>query len=212
MEPEFSNGTQFPSNSVPDSILTIPVLPAELITEILLRLPVKPLLKFRSVSKSWLALISSTKFIKTHLNLFVNNKNKEDTHHVLFLDVGEEKCNYKECPLKSLFHDSVTEALEMDFPIENDIHGLYAMGSCNGLVYLARYCVGYYLLWIPTTRKYKDLPLFRPRSEKHKCAAYGFGYDELHDDYKIVLISYNHIIRSSDDVVVKVYSLKRLLD
>ncbi|KAH0707236.1 hypothetical protein KY289_012312 [Solanum tuberosum] len=47
MEPEFSNGTQFPSNSVPDSILTIPVVPAELITEILLRLPVKPLLKFR---------------------------------------------------------------------------------------------------------------------------------------------------------------------
>ncbi|KAG5593423.1 hypothetical protein H5410_043937 [Solanum commersonii] len=181
MEPEFSNGTQFPSNSVPDSILTIPVVPAELITEILLRLPVKPLLKFRT--------------------------RKRPTMY-FFLDVGEEKCNYKECPLKSLFHDSVTEALEIDFPIENDIHGLYAMGSCNGLIYLARYCVGYSLLWIPTTRKYKDLPLFRPRSEKHKCAAYGFGYDALHDDYKIVLISYNDIIRSSDDVVVKVYSLK----
>ncbi|XP_015160738.1 uncharacterized protein [Solanum tuberosum] len=48
--PKWSRPTkqaQFSSTSKKDSFLTIPVLPEELITEILLRLPVEPLLKFR---------------------------------------------------------------------------------------------------------------------------------------------------------------------
>ncbi|XP_015160739.1 uncharacterized protein [Solanum tuberosum] len=47
--PKWSRPTkqaQFSSTSKKDSFLTIPVLPEELITEILLRLPVEPLLKF----------------------------------------------------------------------------------------------------------------------------------------------------------------------
>ncbi|KAK6778174.1 hypothetical protein RDI58_024892 [Solanum bulbocastanum] len=116
MECEASN---VPSNSN----MTIPILPAELIGEILWRLPVKSLLKFRSISKYWLSLTSDPEFIKNHLNLSANN-NKEDSHHILILNVAVEKWNYKECPIKSLFYDSVTEAVELDFPIENGIHGL----------------------------------------------------------------------------------------
>ncbi|KAM3321525.1 hypothetical protein P3S67_002676 [Capsicum chacoense] len=41
-----SDVTQFPADS-------LCILPPEIITEILFRLPVKSLLKFRSVSKSW---------------------------------------------------------------------------------------------------------------------------------------------------------------
>ncbi|XP_055804041.1 F-box protein CPR1-like [Solanum dulcamara] len=194
------------ASNVPSNLnMTIPIPSVELVSEILSRLPVKFLLKFRSVSKSWLSLISSSEFIKNHLNLSANNK--EDTHHVLILDVGGGKWNYKGFPLKSLFYDSVTEPLELDFPIEKNNHWHYVKGSCNGLVYLSDYCLEYSLLWNPTTRKHKDLPPFRPRAKKTE-PAFGFGYDELHDDYKVVIISYNYTIRTSDDIEVKVYSLK----
>ncbi|PQQ03385.1 F-box/kelch-repeat protein [Prunus yedoensis var. nudiflora] len=50
-------------------------LPCEIVEEILLQLPVKSLLRFRSVCKPWLALISDPKFIKSHLH---NHSTKQD--------------------------------------------------------------------------------------------------------------------------------------
>ncbi|XP_059450216.1 putative F-box protein At3g10240 [Corylus avellana] len=43
-------------------------LPLELVSEILVRLPVKPLVRFRCVCKDWFSLISSNDFINTHIN------------------------------------------------------------------------------------------------------------------------------------------------
>uniref|UniRef100_A0A0V0GK94 Putative ovule protein n=1 Tax=Solanum chacoense TaxID=4108 RepID=A0A0V0GK94_SOLCH len=81
--------SQLPSTSVQDSS----ILPPELITDILSRLPVKSLLQCRCVSKSWLSLIYSPEFIKTHLSLAANNK--DYIHHRVMLRVSPPECGLK---------------------------------------------------------------------------------------------------------------------
>ncbi|KAM3383003.1 F-box/kelch-repeat protein like [Capsicum galapagoense] len=123
-----------------------------------------------------------------HLSLSANNNNKykeeHDTHHMLILGINEDKWNFKECTLSSLFFDSVTEAFDLDSPIKNATESTYIVGSCNGLIFLVRSSKSS-ILWNPTIRKYSYLPGFRRRWEK-TYARYGFGYDEIHDDYKVV--------------------------
>ncbi|RHN66454.1 putative F-box domain-containing protein [Medicago truncatula] len=52
------------------TLTSLPSLPFDLVPEILCRLPVKSLLQFRCVCKSWKSLISDPKFAKKHLHMF----------------------------------------------------------------------------------------------------------------------------------------------
>ncbi|KAL3567278.1 hypothetical protein D5086_029929 [Populus alba] len=54
-------------------------LPEDLITEILSWLPVKALLQFKCVCKSWYAIIISQAFISKHLNNYYDNYDDSDT-------------------------------------------------------------------------------------------------------------------------------------
>lgn len=44
-------------------------LPEEILTEVLLRLPIKSILRFRAVCRSWAALLSSEEFCSLHVSL-----------------------------------------------------------------------------------------------------------------------------------------------
>ncbi|XP_059309992.1 F-box/kelch-repeat protein At3g23880-like [Lycium ferocissimum] len=189
-----------------DSIFTIPILPPELIAEILARLLVKSLLKFRFVSKSWLGLISSPEFIKTHLSISANNK--ECTHHRLMMEVNQPNNKLKECSLSSLIYDeSVIEASDLDYTMKNSGGYFRVVGFVNGLICLEGGTRNLFL-WNPTIKKYKELPYYIRILKRNTKAIYGFGYDEFHDDYKVVcgLSIYQH--GNLPLVEVKVYSLK----
>jgi hypothetical protein len=47
----------------------MPYLPSELIVEILLRLPVKSLIRFKSICKPWFSLISQHNFANSHFQI-----------------------------------------------------------------------------------------------------------------------------------------------
>ncbi|KAL3328928.1 hypothetical protein AABB24_036174, partial [Solanum stoloniferum] len=159
---------KFSSNSKKDSIFTLPTLPSELIVEILLRVPVKFLLQFRCVSKSWLDLISSPKFVKTHLSLSV--KNKDYPHHRVVLTVrnesisGESRPVHSDYSLSSLRNNSVIDPFVLDFPMKKRQQGISIVGSVNGLI-----CVaigdGDLFIWNPSIRKFKNLPDSRLKLE-----------------------------------------------
>ncbi|XP_060215771.1 F-box/kelch-repeat protein At3g23880-like [Lycium barbarum] len=192
------------ASTMSDSI--IPLLPNEITTEILLKLPPKSLLKFTSVSKSWLQLISSPDFVKNHMKLTANDKGCSH-HRVLFRRL---KTNFKFCSFSSLFHKEQTiELLDMDSPVENPFFSTSVVGSVHGLICLfTQTREGF--LWNPTTRKCKELPKLQVKLTWDTSSFYnfyGFGYDDSRDDYKILVIDYLGKI-STLRTVVNIYSLR----
>lgn len=174
-------------------------LPEELIIEILLRLPVKSLLKFRCVSKSWLFLISSYRFAKSHLK--ISTKNNVYIHDKLVFGARTLPMDLYTCSLHSLIegfnitdciypatHDILLyDRVQFDCPLAEVDDVIWLVGSCNGLV-----CVclssSNIILWNPTTKKSTMLPESGTYlgGFEYSSITFAFGYDELHDDYKVV--------------------------
>ncbi|KAL3506257.1 hypothetical protein ACH5RR_031639 [Cinchona calisaya] len=212
MEIKDSGGSdkEFPSPSTQNNSepLILPDLPFEVIIEILLRLPVKSLLKFKCVSKSWLSLISSPQFIKRQFSCFSTSENKQK---LLIVGWDERNSYLKHCSLTSLLYDDQpTDIVEVDYlPMERLSRYLIILGCCNGLVCIEFMSIDV-LLWNPATRKSKMLPRFISQLDlEDYYITYSFGYDEMNDDYKVVAVvcsldeDYNP---SASDVMV--YSVK----
>ncbi|XVF69622.1 hypothetical protein PTKIN_Ptkin11bG0096100 [Pterospermum kingtungense] len=173
-------------------------LSPDIISEILCRLSVKPLLRFRCVSKPWCSLVDNPDFIKLHLSHSLKTKTQT---HLSFI-------------LREINLYSLKCALKLDHPFEDGYGGTEVLGSCNGLLALfnSREDVG---LWNPSTRKSIKIPVSEIEFPDHydigTMVIYGFGYDPISDDYKLVRIA-EFLQDEDDDTVyseVKVYSLKK---
>ncbi|KAK1377216.1 F-box protein CPR30 [Heracleum sosnowskyi] len=162
-------------------------VPSKIINIIFSYLPVKSLLRFRCVSKSCRALIDSPCFIKSHLNQsLVSN-----SHQTLIFTLTE----YDQ--IRSTNFDSLDEPTLLTPPA----YRYRVSCSCNGLLCL----YNGKLLYNPSTREEKTLPY--PGISCDADDHYGFGYDCVNDDYKVV-----RIVESDDEYsmhsVFVVYSLK----
>jgi hypothetical protein len=180
----------------------LPSLPFELIEEILSRLPVKLLLQLRCACKSWNSLISDHKFAKKHLSL-------STTHNVHWVEYSHKYI------LKSYQLDSgFTNCTNSAFP-QFDSY-IYIVGSCNGILCLAsKYYANSFNVRLlnPTIRKLKELPPLVSKSQTNRniLRMYGFGYDPVGDNYKVVsvLCVIDHIFsgNSVEEDEVKVHTL-----
>ncbi|GER41947.1 hypothetical protein STAS_18707 [Striga asiatica] len=134
------------------------ILPEEIITEILL-LPVKSLLRFKSVCKPWLLLISSPKFAKTHLKTSDGPKFRRfSLRNLIFGVISDNDRSIYTCPINSAIDGSVLadpltgclysvddnrDPIPFDVPPldcppiapDDEIIDLTMIGSCNGLEY-----------------------------------------------------------------------------
>ncbi|KAE8660313.1 hypothetical protein F3Y22_tig00116954pilonHSYRG00143 [Hibiscus syriacus] len=173
----------------------------DVIHDVLCRLGVKDLLRFRCVSKPWCSLIDDPDFIKCHLS----HSLKTNTNLSLIL---------RDCNLVSVDFDSLKTVQRLKHPLDesDEGNGTEILGSsCNGL--LALYNVHEEIgLWNPSTRKSQMLPAtkieFPPWAFCVQFIVYGLGYDPVSDDYKLVrMVQFFGKDDDSFDSEVKVYSL-----
>lgn len=95
-----------------------PSLPDDVIYIILSRLPVKSLLRFKTVCKSWLSLISSRDFIKTHLSMSTNNPHYAHHHLLLSRLDGFSHRYFTTCSVHSMLNESFSKSMFCDFGLE----------------------------------------------------------------------------------------------
>jgi len=174
--------------------LQVVFLPDKLIAEVLSYLPVKPLVRLKSVCKSWNSLISDHKFRKLRLQRSTRNS------HIAVIKSGSD--NYRDSfvtfPLNHLLENpSITIASNSYHPLKFNKPSRI-IGSCNGLLCLHHHTTmsavpkSWFRIWNPTTRiKSKKFGSFyRPLNCRLNCI---FGYDNSTRTYKVVVLFRNEV-------------------
>ncbi|XVF66358.1 hypothetical protein PTKIN_Ptkin10aG0029200 [Pterospermum kingtungense] len=145
-------------------------IPQDITNQILRCLPVKSLTRFKCVSQSWRSVITSPSFTR-------NQK-------LLIPLCG----GFKSLDLEKPFDEKATKWIFPRF-WQNKYYRI--LGSCHGLVCLLEVDLRYvFFLWNPCTGESNQLPdcdIFP--LEWRLFNFYGFGYDSISDDYKILLSS-----------------------
>ncbi|XP_050283044.1 F-box/kelch-repeat protein At3g23880-like isoform X1 [Quercus robur] len=187
-------------------MMDLEYLPYDVLLEILHRLPVKSLIRFRCVSKSWNSLITSPAFINSNLT---RTRSHSDSNKLIvrYLDVALRVERYK------LIHEdndnnvsSSEEIQDLKLPLRSSRLSYFQLvGSANGLfcLYEGNRCI----LWNPCIRKFITLP--NPSVTAEFFCYLAFGFDSRTNDYKVVRIAYKSDTRyeGAKPPLVEVYSV-----
>ncbi|XP_050211311.1 F-box/kelch-repeat protein At3g06240-like [Mercurialis annua] len=163
-------------------------LSEELVGEILKRLPVKSLLKCRSVCKSWYSVIANPKFISLHLAhtteankiyyLVMTECISDEPHFVLYND-NDSFSEFKRLDLHS-FHERGNDHFLSYFKF---------VGSCHGLVCYSIPKFERLIVWNPSIAEFITASLSKLSDGLEEIV--GFGFDRKNDDYKFVRIIFS---------------------
>ncbi|PIA40882.1 hypothetical protein AQUCO_02400145v1 [Aquilegia coerulea] len=155
------------------------MFPHDIMVAILSRLPVKPLLRFRSVSKSWNYLIGRDQsFINMHLSR--SQIQPVENEKIIF------NCDEHNSHLYSLDYNGSLERL-------------------NSLNLRLRHIRGFphLYIWNPSTLEYRKVQRYKG---KYFLSCYGFGYDPNANDYVVVELTRKNDDRFISTVAI--YSLR----
>lgn len=163
-------------------------LPFDLVCEILARVPVKDLLRFRCVCKSWRSLFQDEGFIRKHTthapSMFLLAANWWPQYRL-------RTCTYEGLTLKMIFQEP---------ELNNDEEKTSVIGHCDGLFCLELKT----LLWLFGTKV--------PRIDQQQTRGMriGFCYDHSIQDHKIVLMPLKNC--SKAHVLTLKSSVSRMID
>ncbi|XP_057479865.1 putative F-box protein At3g10240 [Actinidia eriantha] len=159
-------------------------MPEDVLIEVLTRLPVKSLLRFRCICKHWYAIILNPTFEHHHLN-----RQKSDNKGRLLIQ------RYKKHTYQYGYALLLDETLatisyhDLDYlqgrgtrEIDGPINGLFCLFNC----------MDRFIIWNPAMREFKLLPIpYHPKRLPHFSPgswSVGFGLDQITNDSKVVLI------------------------
>ncbi|XP_062093305.1 F-box protein CPR1-like [Humulus lupulus] len=166
----------------------MPYLNTDTISIILSHLPVKTLLQFKCVCKSWYSLIKSHYFITMHLN------NNSTTHHDKYLvskfPYNNNKPAVKSLSMTFLSHHTMRVASNLTQTLENASF----LGVCDGLLCVAiNECEATTFKVInPATKQSKVLikePPNKASLGSKSYPSYGFAFDSKVNDYKLIRVT-----------------------
>ncbi|KAH1164347.1 hypothetical protein AAZX31_01G218300 [Glycine max] len=175
---------------------TLPrTLPEDLITEILMMLPVRSILRFKCMCKSWFSLISDPEFARSHFALAAT----PTTRFFVSADDHQVKC----IDIEASLHDDNSAKVVFNFPLPSPEDQYYdcqidMVGSCRGFILLiTRGDVFGFIIWNPSTglRKGISYAMDDPTYD-FDLDRFGFGYDSSTDDYVIVNLSCKWLFRT----------------
>ncbi|CAN0897154.1 F-box protein CPR1 [Linum grandiflorum] len=178
------------------------LIPQEITADILLRLRVKDLVNCRRVSKQWLSIIDDPHFIRDKLGRSLSSNSSNSA--ILFLQnrISSKVHFWKQS------HDIISSFFSTRYERSKKLEVM--MGSCHGLV-----CFAYsdhpranLRIINPSTGERHTL-ITNPSKEAGRrdyiLIAFGFGYDELSDDYKVVRILET---RSDHSYIAEIYGVR----
>ncbi|XP_021833901.1 F-box/kelch-repeat protein At3g06240-like [Prunus avium] len=181
--------------------------PEEIIQEILIRLPVKSLIKCTSVCKTWRSMIINQTLIRAHLSpqndidshlLLVHRYSVSSTEETIFFR-NMALSKYEVIEVVTVHYDNQAfdeYSSKIEFPVavqEKTCDSCNRVaGICDGLVCLvddADDIFGYnynLFIWNPSIRKFVTLPEPGVKLNTHGeyRASIGFGFDATTNDYK----------------------------
>ncbi|KAL0542075.1 hypothetical protein IC582_022164 [Cucumis melo] len=157
----------------------------DLFVEILLRLPIRSLLRFKSVSKRWLSIISNPNF--SHRRTISHHHNPTPSG-IFFPRLNSKSpsfdfVNFTTSPSRPPFES-------LNFPDEK--HEFLILQSCNGLFLCSsnngNYSIRDYYIHNPTTNHLTKLP----ELQEGRVFGLNLAFDPLRSsDYKVICIWYS---------------------
>ncbi|CAK8574283.1 unnamed protein product [Lathyrus sativus] len=166
-------------------------LPFDLVAEILCRLPVKHLIQFCCVCKSWGSLISGdSKFAKKHLRL---SNSRDDRHH-LIMRMVQDSPEFFLChsPISSILSSASTTQYKspLEVILNKRYHGI-EISACDGILCISIEWVNdsFVLLYNPSIRKLKILPPLKFTHQRYVVISYTLVYDRFTNNYKVIAIA-----------------------
>jgi F-box interacting protein len=170
-------------------------LPYDLQNEILVRLPVKSLLRFQCVCKSWKSFFSSPRFIFTHTQYSESTDNYAHLLHWQIVRDGVRQYQVHR------IDGSFNEFQNLEYPYKIRGREYSSVLECKGLILFTTTMIkdeiddhahGFepLILWNPAIRMSITLP--RPCIDvpAGSLRVHGFGFDHKSNDYKVVRIVY----------------------